>query len=276
MRTTFGFGIEKKTHSKGVPTTGHKLVANGFWKVHKIDVVQVGLAHRLRTSTGEDAPHNSVYSMPIMHNDRPYGVLAECMRKCFRCPTSRSATKCVRQNGTEWLCSHPDPSLGDASRCHRDYHRSIDTGYLDVEIPNDERKDAMIIEEIEDTSEQETQARELQAKLAVIQTQLATLPATHRQLLKDMGFTTGVYEVTADQMNQAWQNAVDVEYLAGLDLQHCAHNIHKLQSVRKEGVELLHLCSLNLSRKQYKDKGQRFSKYAITVVEQQDVSIQSV
>jgi hypothetical protein len=264
MRTTFGFGVERK-RSHGAATVIHKLVPNGFWKAHRIDVVQVGLAHRLRTSTGEDAPHNSVYNAPIVHNDRPYGVLAERMRKCFRCPTSRSATKCVRQKGTEWLCSHPDTSLGHASRCHRDYHISIDTGYLDVEIPNDERKDAMIIEEIEDDS-QTAEEQTLQDTLRMIDTQLATLPDTHRQLLEDMGYITGVYEVTADQMKQSWKSALDVDYLVSLELEHCAHNTQKLTTVRKAALKLLHNSNLDMSMQQRRDKGAKVVTYTVSVL----------
>jgi hypothetical protein len=104
MRNILGFGIEKKWHRKGVSAaTRYKLVANGFWKVHGIDAVQVGLAHRLRTRKRQ----NSV-TVPILHNDRPYGVLAKRRRKCNRCPSNRPATQSVRQNGTEWLCSSLD------------------------------------------------------------------------------------------------------------------------------------------------------------------------
>jgi hypothetical protein len=131
----------------------------------------------------------------------------------------------------------------------------------------EEIKDAMIIEEIKGASEQPIQAQELQAKLEGVQTRLPTMPAKHRQLLKDMGYTTGVCEVTADQMNQAWTNAVDVDYLAALDLQHCAHNIHKLQSVRKKGMELLHLCNLGLGKRRKKYNGKLLSAYAFVLLE---------
>jgi hypothetical protein len=187
------------------------------------------------------------------------------MCECFRCPTSRPATECVRQNGTEWLCSQPDLSLGVAGRCHRNYRTPIDTGYLDEEIPNDERKDAMIIEEIEDESET-AEEQKLQDILRVVDTQLATLPDTHRQLLKDMGFITGVYEVTADQMKQSWKSALDVDYLVSLELEHCAHNIQKLNTVRKVAVKLLHNSNLDMSMQQKRDKGAKVVRYAVSAL----------
>ena len=82
-----------------------------------------------------------------------------------------------------------------------------------------------------------------------------------------LGFVDGVCEVTANQMNQAWQNAVDVDYLEVLDLQHCAHDTHKLQSVRKKGMELLYMCNLGLSKRRKKYNGKLLSAYACVLLE---------
>jgi hypothetical protein len=252
-------------------------VANAFWKTHGIDVVQVGLAHRLRTRKREDEPRKPVDSIPIMHNDRPYGVLAERMRKCFRCPTSRPATECVRQNGTEWLCSAPDRSDGNTvSVCHRDFYTPIDTGYLDVEIPNDERDDAMSIEEIQDDAEETEEEATERVRCQNINKNLAGLPVPHRQLLADLGFVDGVYEVTTDQMEQAWSSASDINYLEPLKLSQYAHNKNRLKTVRMEALKLLHSWDLDFKRKQHKYKGKRCSRYTITVVKKQNASMHSV
>jgi hypothetical protein len=150
MRDTYGFGVEKSPNGR----PGHRLVANGFWKAHGIDVVQVGISHRNRqykqdwTKDPEDGAMNA-----ITHNGRPYGTLPPKVCKCFKCPTGRPPTMCVRQNGSEWVCMHPDAADDVAATCHRDHYMAIDTDYLDVHVCADvQARKSMIIEEIADNN----------------------------------------------------------------------------------------------------------------------------
>jgi hypothetical protein len=240
MRDKFAFGIEKKAHRKGKPVK-HKLVANGFWKTHGVDVLQVGLSHRVRTQRQLKEEAATFLDVPLMHNGRSYGVLQERVRKCFRCPTSRPATRCVRQNGSEWLCSSPD--TGVASTCHRDYYTPIDTGYLDVEIPNDTRADDMVIEELkDDDNEDQDEAKKLQA----VQKKLESLPATHRQLLTDLGFVPGTYQVTAEQVQASWEGITNKEYLKALQMSHLVKEGNGMRKVRQEVNNLLKCFALQL------------------------------
>jgi hypothetical protein len=246
MGTYLGFGVVKQ-RQKGKSTT-HQLVANSFWKKHEIDVVQLALSHRL---CAQDVLKEDV---PLTYNGRPYGVLKEALRKCCMCPPSRPETPCVRQNGTQWLCSSADLTLDVANKCHRNYHLAIDTGYLDVDVPNDERKDAMVIEEIND---EEQERLEIDNKLA------ALLPE-HRQLLTDLGFVPGVYEVTTSQMEEAWTNVVDVTYLKSLDLSHCANNSKKLKTVRRAATKSLDLYGLSISMQQKRSRGKMMCTYVLS------------
>jgi hypothetical protein len=173
MREKYGFGI------RAIKGGGQKLVANDFWKTHHIDVVQVGLAHRTRTrQQGEQ--------VDIMRNGRPYGILKPQVRKCFRCPTSRAETLCVRQRGKEWVCMTAESSTTGTGKCHRDFYTAIDTGYLDVEIPNDERPSGVMIEEIKEP-----------ASAASVEMCWAKVPDKHRRLLENLGFVGDMHEVTA-------------------------------------------------------------------------------
>jgi hypothetical protein len=243
MRDTYGFGVQKTK-------LGYRLAANGFWKAHRIDVLQVGLSHRTRT-------RQQVKDAAIIYDGRPYGVLEQKMRKCFRCAASRPATMCVRQK-VKWVCMSPD---GAAGVCHRDFYTPIDTGYLDVEIANDKLEDAMIIEEIKDDPQEEEQ----HAKRQAVDNSLAKLTAPNRQLLADLGFVQGVYQVDTDQMGQTWNSAVDVLYLKSLDLWHCRHRVEKLKTVRKAATKLLQECNLRLSAKQKKCDGKQVSTYTVTM-----------
>jgi hypothetical protein len=173
MKAEFDFGVKKKKKKKVVGKQNgvtHQLVTNGFWKTHKIDAIQVGLAHRLRVETQTQKLLSIHFDVPFIREGRPYGVLPQQKRKCFQCPASRPETKCVRQNG-KWLCSHSDSTLGATSKCHRDYHRQIDTGYLDIEIPNDKRDGAMVIEEV---------VQEEEEKFQNVNDSMDKLPAAHR------------------------------------------------------------------------------------------------
>jgi hypothetical protein len=155
MRDTLGFGIENKRVtgvSATTTTTNHRLVANGFWKKHRIDAVQVGQAHRLRTCNKQQSPA----TVPILHNGRPYGVLAKRERKCDRCPPSRPTTQCVRQNGAEWLCSLDRFNVDTLDMCHRRYNTPINTGYLD----DDEREDAVTVDEKQPTDKEPEEKKE--------------------------------------------------------------------------------------------------------------------
>jgi hypothetical protein len=255
MNAEYDFGVKKRGHKKD-ESTARQLVPNGFWKTHKIDAIQVGLAHRLRVQTQLQKGVSVHFDVPLMREGRPYGVLKEKKRKCFRCPTSRPEIMCVRQNGTGWLCSHPDLSIGAASRCHRDYHIPIDTGYLDIEIPNDEREDAMSVEEVNDEEEEE--------KYQEVLNNLAKLPTPHQHLLADLGFVSGVYEVTTQQMQKAWESATEVDYLEALQLSECARNSIKLKTVRREALKLLHRCNLVINTKRKWSKGNNVNIYLLS------------
>jgi hypothetical protein len=254
MRDTYGFGVEKTK-------LGHRLVANGFWKAHRIDVLQLGLSHRSRTQ-------QQVNGAAIIYNDRPYGVLEQQMRKCFRCATSRPPTMCVRQKGTEWVCMSPEPSDGVVGTCHRDFYTAIDTGYLDVEIPNDERKDAMVIAEIQDEAleEQESKEAEQRERIKQVQNNLARLPVAHRQLLRDLGFIPGTYEVTANQMQAAWISATDTDYLESIQLSHMTSNGEHMRSVRKLAHKLLANSHLQIVNRGGRVAGKRVNTFAVTTV----------
>jgi hypothetical protein len=125
MRSTFGFGL---THRK--QDNVYLLVANDVWKLHSIDVAQVGLAHRLRTQQQLSQGVESYIDVPLQYNGRPYGVLPVRVCQCTSCPISRGATSCVRQNGSEWLCCRSDPEIG-LNVAHRQHAVPVDTGYLD-------------------------------------------------------------------------------------------------------------------------------------------------
>jgi hypothetical protein len=69
----------------------------------------------------------------------------------FQVPIQSTCHQVCVCDRTEWLCSTADRSNGNTvGQCHRNFYTPIDTGYLNEEIPNDEQKDAMLIEEIED------------------------------------------------------------------------------------------------------------------------------
>jgi hypothetical protein len=130
LRTTVGFDVQKQ---KGMPDC-YKLVTSGFWKVHGIDANQVGLARCdavQRTSLQRQSDPSYVGVEPLLHKGRPYGVLPQCMHTCLKCVEYFGDTApqpCVRQNGTEWLCT------GDFLP-HRDFKTPVDTGYLDEVKP---------------------------------------------------------------------------------------------------------------------------------------------
>ena len=167
---------------------------------------------------------------------------------------------CVRQNGKEWLCSDADlKGDGVSSRCHRDYKTPIDTGYLDEVIPDDERKDGMVIEEIKEDEEEEHE----RARLQIVEDKLALLPASHRQLLADLGFGQGVYTVISEQMKQAWETATDVTYLESLQLGPYVHDSTKLNSVRKVASMLLRHCNISLKSTQQRCSGVRVYIYTL-------------
>jgi hypothetical protein len=267
MNAQFGFGIQHNNNNnnkKGgehttTTTTSRMLVPNGFWKKHKIDIVQVGLAHRQRTRTQKQDGIQSHLNVPLQHEGRPYGVLKGEKRKCFKCPSDREPIMCVRQNET-WLCITADLRDGDvSSRCHRDYKSPIDTGYLDEVIPDDERKDGMIIEEITDDEESEHE----QERLQIVEDKLALLPASHRQLLRDLGFAQGVYTVTSEQMKQAWEGATEVAYLESIQLGLCVHDSAKLNTVRKVASMFLRHCNLSLKSAQKRCNGVRVYIYTL-------------
>jgi hypothetical protein len=160
------------------------------------------------------------------------------------------------------LCSYPDPSLGVASLCHRNYHTPIDTGFLDEEIPDDERKDAMMIEEIKDDAQEEDNKEENQQeeqRLQALQNNWASLPATHRQLLTELGFVHGAYEVTDEQMQASWVSCTAVEYLTSLNLSHLANRGNKLKTVRKATNKLLQRYNLRIEMRRRVTKGKTVS-----------------
>ncbi len=65
-------------------------------------------------------------------------------------------------------------------------------------------------------------------------------------------------------MEQAWNSAVDIDYLESLKLSHCAGSKRKLRTVRKEAIKLLYQCNLNLDKKQKKYSGINVSMYVLS------------
>jgi hypothetical protein len=130
-----GTALEAKSKQEEEDEFYAMLIAVDFWATYKIDVASVGLAHRARSQAQHQEGMEFWVDVPLVLNERPYGILTNPHRTCVLCPVSRPETMCVRQNG-QWLCSYPDLSVasggGDAVKYHRDYHNSIDTGYLDM------------------------------------------------------------------------------------------------------------------------------------------------
>jgi hypothetical protein len=58
-----------------------------------------------------------------------------------------------------------------------------------------------------------------------------------------------LYEVTAQEMQKAWESATETGYLDSLQLSKCANNSEKLKTVRMESLQLLHSYNLHLSTK---------------------------
>jgi hypothetical protein len=179
--------------------------------------LRVALDHRTRDLDSDDGGH-------VLHNNRPFGVIGPHMRKCDQCPSTRAESMCVRQHGNQWLCMHGNPNHGHAARSHRDYHTPIDVGYLDVEIPNSDREDAIRLEEILperlEYKEVENGVPPTTTTTTTTVTQvLSSLPEMYRNLLQDLGFIPGVLQVTGLQMQTAWESMTETEYLVMLDKQ---------------------------------------------------------
>jgi hypothetical protein len=185
MRITMGFIIQKTAGSLDAPAQ-YRLTTGEFWKVHGIDAVQVGLAHR---QLG-DKPR----TVPILRHGRPYGVLPKRMRQCMKCTATnahRGPQWCVRQNGDEWLCTRPDMcTLPWSAVGHRDYNTPIDTGYLDelqepvTNAERDEEEDVAPAEEKESAPVAATAAT-----ATAIDQSLTRIPLAFRQLLQALDFT---------------------------------------------------------------------------------------
>jgi hypothetical protein len=83
-------------------------------------------------------------------------------------------------------------------------------------------------------------------------------------LITDLGFGPGVYEVTAEQMQKAWLNAVVVGYLESLQLLKCANNSEKLKTVRRVAMDMLHSYDLDLYSKQKWCNGKKINIYFLS------------
>jgi hypothetical protein len=227
--------VQNKKKGDGEGNT-RRLVTSGFWHEYDIDVAKVGMVHRTRK-------HQDGH---IVHNGRPFGVLPPLLRKCDLCPSNRPATLCVRQCGTQWLCMEPDPADGAFARCHQGYTTPIDVGYLDMDVPNNHRDDAMVIEEVEGEHKEET-TEEQHTVLDV----LKRLPVTHTRLLADLGFVPGVYEVTTEQMQAAWEG-VDTDNLDSLDetygcaLRRSVSRGHCMKTVRSQMARVMEGCNIRI------------------------------
>jgi hypothetical protein len=259
MRETIGVGVVQTQKGVQGPHT-HRLVTSTVYKKHDIDLIQVARGSRTRAAGTIDGP--------VLHNGRPFGLMSPKVRKCDQCPTNRPATMCVRQYGTQWLCMATDPRDGYSARCHRNYHTPIDVGYLDREVPNSDRDDAIQIEEIVEQGQEERETHS-QRRAAVLDT-AARLPPTHKKLIRDLGFVDAVCEVTAEKMQCAWEDATDVEYLKVLDkndnskLYTCAKNGDKMKQVRRMVKCILHVVDLRLVRTRRSVAGVRGFVYIIS------------
>jgi hypothetical protein len=134
MQATFGFDVKEKSSQDvaGSAAIGYRLVACGFWDTHGIDLIQVGLTYRERI-----LDEKITGPREILHNGRPYGILPKRMRKCDRCPAEAAETWCVRQNGTQWLCTLDGFTVPTVYKCHRHWGTPVDTGYLDEECKDE-------------------------------------------------------------------------------------------------------------------------------------------
>jgi hypothetical protein len=142
MQATLGFDVKEKKSSQdvagGSAAIRYKLVACGFWDTYGIDLVQVGLAYRKRILDAKiTGPRETIGPREILHNGRPYGILPKRMRKCDRCPAEAAETWCVRQNGTQWLCTLDGFTVPTVYKCHRHWGTPVDTGYLDEECKDE-------------------------------------------------------------------------------------------------------------------------------------------
>jgi hypothetical protein len=247
MRNTFGLGVQQKKKDSGDQDDyTYRLVTSTLWNKYNVDLLQVAMDHRTRDLESDDGGH-------VLHNNRPFGVIGPQMRKCDQCPSTRAESMCVRQHGNQWLCMHGDPNHGYAARSHRDYHTAIDVGYLDVEIPNSDRDDAIRIEEIlpERLEYKGVDNGAPQTTTTVAQA-LSGLPEMYRHLLRDLGFGPGVLQVDGQQMQTAWESMTESDYLLTLDkeckctLYHYANIGDDMKCIRKMAKQVLQTTPLGI------------------------------
>ena len=243
MRVVFGFGL-RLDKSDGV----YEVVPSGFWKKHGVDVVAIVAQRREQAATSGKEETRTTY------NGREYGQYPMMTRHCDGCPAGSARVQSVRQHGTQWLCTH-----------HRDYHSSVDCGYLD-EIPGDSKQWAIMAREIigdavlclpveEDDEETETDEEEADDIFKGVE------PLT-LGLLSDIGFSGACIKVTSDGMRKAWMSADDVEYLQEIDTKYktCLARVARQESmkvVRKGCAVVAASCGLVLGRKRVRENGKR-------------------
>jgi hypothetical protein len=270
LRLGFGFGLRMDQQS-GIRT----VVANSFYAKHNVDVLAVIANHRKQTRTEQTG--GSIEQPTTIYNARKFGQYPATMRNCDLCPPG-PAVLCVRQFGSQWRCMHGSArGLKPHTPRHRDYHNPIDMGYLDVDPPpsnlrstmtleelceHDSFDNTMLIEDVKQGEEEEEQEEEHQQ----VHINLKKLPASHRQLIADLGFVPGVYEVTAQEMKKAWISAVEVKYLKSLQLSHCANDGKHMRSVRKIAHKLLANSKLQMQTRGGRVTGKRVNTFVIAVV----------
>jgi hypothetical protein len=245
------------------------VIANSFYAKHNVDVLAIIETHRKQTKRTEE---ESIQKPTTMYNGRKFGQYPATIRHCDLCPPGPPVL-CVRQFGSQWLCKQGSAhGVTPYTPRHRDYRNPIDMGYLDVDPPQSNPRSTMTFKElmVHDSFdnilfdiEDLTQEQEEQRKQEQVDVNLAKLPTSLRQLLVDLGFVPGVYEVTAQEMQKAWESATEVGYLDSLQLSYYANNSEKLKTVRMEALKLLHSYSLDLLTKQKRFKGNKINMYLL-------------
>jgi uncharacterized protein (DUF433 family) len=279
LRVCFGFGlrtvpVNKKTNGTGIRT----IVANSFYAKHNVDVLAVIANHRQQTYKPPLEPPTAT------HNGRKFGQYPAMMRNCDMCLPGGPPVLCVRQFGTQWRCMYSSaPGVKPHTPRHRDFHNQIDMGYLDVEPPPSNSKSLMTLQElcehdsvantntmlIDDRKEEENepeqrQQQEIEEDRTRVDENWARLPTHYRQLLVHLGFAFGVYKVTGQEMQEAWETATEVGYLDLLQLPYCANNSAKLKTVRVQVLQLVHDYNLNLETKRVWTHGKNVNVYILS------------